>query len=183
MSTNEEQNKNKPFKDKVHTLMVYDDIITDLPKQQKRTRFNRLLLNNRHYSVSVIINSQSFKLFDSNLRKNCSQIALWRTDNQLELKNYWEEFSAILGATSREQRENFLKLYYYSTADPHSFMYINSHAKRPNIFFKNFDENLNVPAIISKPVEYYLPDLVKKKVGPCGRTKEEGCDCPESKLK
>ncbi len=156
-------NKNKSFKEKVATLIIFDDIICSLPKQQKATRFNKLLLNNRHYNVSVIINSQSFKLFDSNLRKNCSQICLWRTDNMLELRNYYEEYGALLGNTFKEQRENFLKLYNYATAEPHSFFYINTH-NRPNIFFKNFEEEIDVPSIISKPLETFLPDILKNKL-------------------
>lgn len=149
-------NKNKPFRDKVRVLMVFDDIICSLPKQKRKSKFNKLLLNNRHYNISIIINSQSLKLFDSNFRKNCSQIILFRTDNQLELKNYYEEFAALLGNTTREQRENFMKLYYYATEQEHSFLYINTHNK-VSPFFKNFDEQLNVKDIISKPLEYYSP--------------------------
>jgi hypothetical protein len=109
-------NKNKPFKEKAKVLIIFEDIICSLPKQQRKTIFNKLLLNNRHYNVSIIINSQSFKLFDTSLRKNCSQICLWRTDNMSELRNYYEEYGALLGNTSREQRENFLKLYNYATS-------------------------------------------------------------------
>ena len=155
-------NKNKPFKDKVRVLMVFDDIICSLPKQQRKTIFNKLLLNNRHYNVSIIINSQSFKLFDTSLRKNCSQIVLYRTDNMSELRNYYEEYGALLGMTFKEQRENFLKIYNYATQDPHSFLYINTH-NRPNIFFKNLDEQINVSEIIKKPLDTYLPDILKNK--------------------
>ena len=166
-------NKNKPFKDKVRTLILFEDIICSLPKNQKRTVFNKLLLNNRHYNVSIIINSQAIHLFDSNLRKNCSQICLWNTMNTLELKNYYEEFAAILGSTMKEQRENFLKIFYYATREPHSFLYINTH-NTPNIFFKNIEECINIPSIITKPIETYLPDILKRKVCPKGK---EVCDC------
>ena len=176
-------NKNKPFSDKSRTLMVFDDIICSLPKQQKKTKFNKLLLNNRHYNISIIVNSQSLKLFDSNLRKNCSQICLWRTWNILELRNYMEEFSALLGSSTTERQENFLKIYYYATADDHSFLYINTH-NSPNIFFKNLDELINVPSIVSQPMDKYLPDILRnggevKKVCPKGKAI---CDCPEKDL-
>jgi len=157
-------NKGKPFKDKSRILFIYDDIISLLPKNKRKTNFNKLILNNRHYNVSLIINSQSLKLFDSNFRKNCSQIILFRTDNVLELKNYYEEFSALLGTTSRECKENFMKLYNYATADPHSFLYINSH-NYPNIFFKNFDEEIDVPHIVSQPIDTFTPDILRKKTG------------------
>ncbi len=155
-------NKGKNFKDKARVLFIYDDIISLLPKNCRRTNFNKLILNNRHFNISLIINSQSLKLFDSNFRKNCSQIILFRTDNVLELKNYYEEFSALLGTTSREQKENFMKLYNYATADPHSFLYINSH-NYPNIFFKNFTEEIDVPFIVSQPIDTFTPDILRKK--------------------
>ncbi len=155
-------NKNKPFKDKARILFIYDDIISLLPKNKRRTNFNKLILNNRHFNISLIINSQSLKLFDSNFRKNCSQIILFRTDNCLELKNYWEEFSALLGNTTRERRENFMKIYNYATAESHSFLYINTH-NYPRIFFKNFDELIDVPHIISQPLDAYIPDILNKK--------------------
>ncbi len=147
-------NKNKPFKDKVRTLMIFDDIISMLPKNKRRTNFNKLILNNRHYNISIIINSQSFKLFDSNLRKNCSQICLWRTDNVFELENYWKELAGLLGDTTRECRENFMKIYNYATRDKHSFLYLNYHNK-PNCFFKNLDECIDIQKLIkSEPITF-----------------------------
>ena len=173
-------NKNKPFKDKAATLIIFEDIICSLPKQQRKTIFNKLLLNNRHYNVSIIINSQSFKLFDTSLRKNCSQICLWRTDNMSELRNYYEEYSALLGNTSREQRENFIKLYNYATDEPHSFLYINTHS-RPNIFYKNLDEQIDVAAICAKPIEFYSPEILGKNKKKCPKGKDI-CNCPEEDL-
>lgn len=172
------KNKNKPFKDKVRTLIVYDDIVCGLPKQQRKTVFNKLLLNNRHYNVSIIVNSQKFSLFDTALRVNCSQICLWKTWNYIELKKYIDEFSAVLGQNGKEQRENFLKLYYYATSDPHSFFFINTH-NPTQLFYKNLDEPIDIPSIVSQPLENFLPDLLKKKkgkVGPCGKYSPD-CKC------
>lgn len=106
-----------------------------------------------------MINSQSFKLFDTALRKNCSQICLWRTDNMSELRNYYEEYGALLGNTSREQRENFLKLYNFATSGDHDFLYINTH-NRPNIFFKNLNEIIDVASVCAKPIEFYSPAIL-----------------------
>ena len=155
-------NKNKPFKDKVKVLMIFDDIISQIPKNMRKTKFNRLLFNNRHYNISIIINSQSLKLLDSNFRKNSSQVCLFKSFNILELKNYMEEFSALLGNTTRERQENFMKIFNYATSSPHSFLYINTH-NEPNIFFKNLEELINVPDIVSKPLDFYLPDILRKK--------------------
>lgn len=154
-------NKNKPFNKKVKVLMVFDDIISQIPKNMRKTIMNRLIFNNRHYNISLIINSQSLKCLDSNFRKNSSQMVLFKSFNVLELKNYYEEFSALLGNTSRDRRDNFMKIFNYATADPHSFLYINTH-NSPNIFFKNLDEIINVRDICSKPLDYYVPTLLGK---------------------
>lgn len=164
LSKVKKKNKFKKFKDKVKILMIFDDIISQIPKNVRKTKFNRLLFNNRHYNISLIINSQSLKLLDSNFRKNSSQIVLFKSFNVLELKNYYEEFSALLGNTSSERRDNFMKIFNYATSDPHSFLYVNTH-NEPNIFFKNLDELIDVPNIINKPLDYYTPNILKKKEG------------------
>jgi hypothetical protein len=133
-------NKGKPFKMKSKTLFIFDDIVSSIPKNKRRTIFNRLILNNRHYNASVIINSQTFKLLDSNFRKVSSQIVLFRTDNVAELYAYAEELSAILGRKRSDCIHNFLKIYDIATKDPFSFMYINYHHK--DKFFKNMDTPL-----------------------------------------
>lgn len=137
MTRIEKFNKNKPFKDKAQILFVFDDIVSSIPKNQRRTIFNKLILNNRHYAASVIINSQTLKLMDSNFRKVSSQIVLFKTYNVVELYAYCEEFSAVLGDTKGECRMNFLKYYNKATEDEHSFLFINLHHK--NLFFKNLD--------------------------------------------
>ena len=126
--------------------MIFDDIITLLPKNKKKTIFNRLILNNRHYNISTIINSQSFKLLDSNFRKVASQIALFKTDNTMELDNYIKELSGMLGGGSlAEARRRFFRAFRYATNDPHSFLFINYHHK--NVLFKNIDEPIDLESL------------------------------------
>lgn len=139
-------NKDKPFSEKAKILMIFDDIITLLPKNKKKTIFNRLILNNRHYNISTIINSQSFKLLDSNFRKVASQIVLFKTDNTLELDNYIKELSGMLGGgTLAESRRRFFRAFRFATSEPHSFLFINYH--HPNVLFKNFDEAIDLEAL------------------------------------
>ena len=134
------------FFDYDEILMIFDDIITLLPKNKKKTIFNRLILNNRHYNISTIINSQSFKLLDSNFRKVASQIALFKTDNTMELDNYIKELSGMLGGGSlAEARRRFFRAFRYATNEPHSFLFINYHHK--NVLFKNIDEPIDLESL------------------------------------
>ncbi len=135
-------NKDKPFTDKSQVLFIFDDVVSSIPKNKRKTIFNRLILNNRHYAASVLINSQSFKLLDSNFRKVSSQLVLFKTFNVVELYAYAEELSAVLGITKKEMMEKFLLLFRYATKDEHSFLFINLH--HPNIFFKNIDIPLTI---------------------------------------
>ena len=113
--------------DKYRTFFIFDDIIDDLPKNKRKTFFNKLLLNNRHYGASVAILSQSYKMLDSNFRKNVSQLLIWKSDNVKEIDNYCEELSGTLGRTKKQAKENFLDLYEYATKPKHGFLYINYH--------------------------------------------------------
>jgi len=131
------KNKGKAFKDKMKVLFVFDDIITQLPKNKKYTAFNQLLLNNRHFNVSIIVLSQSYHLLDSNLRKNASQLILYRTENLAELRNYTEELSGAIG------KERFLKMYEFATEQPHSFLYLNYHQQKEKRYMRNFTEHID----------------------------------------
>ncbi len=128
---------------KYRVLFIFDDIIDDLPKNKKKTFMNKLTLNNRHYGASLIIISQSYMLLDRKFRMNCSQLLLWKSENQEEIENYIRELSGCLGKTRKEQRENFLDLYEFATEKEHSFFYINTHQPdKKNKFHRNFDEIL-----------------------------------------
>lgn len=121
-------NKGKQnIRDKFRVFFIFDDIIDDLPKNKKNTEFNKLLLNNRHYAASVAIITQSYMLLDRKFRFNCSQILLWKSENQEEIENYIRELSGCLGRTRKESKDRFLELYEFATSKPHSFLYINYH--------------------------------------------------------
>ena len=133
----------KKIQEKMKTCFIFDDMISQLPKNKKNTIFNRLLLNNRHYAASVIVISQSYMLLDSNFRKNCSQIFLWKTENLKELKNFHEELTGCLGKSKKECCENFTSLYEEATSQPHSCLYINYHQEdKRHRFHRNFDDIL-----------------------------------------
>lgn len=133
------KNKGKPFSEKMNILFIFDDMITQLPKNKKFTAFNQLLLNNRHFNVSIMILSQSYHLLDSNVRKNASQLILFKSENLMEIKNFYEELSGAVG------KENFIKLYEFATAEPHDFLYINYHRSiGDGRYMRNFDDELEV---------------------------------------
>ncbi len=146
------KNKNKQFKDKINLLFIFDDMITQLPKNKKYTAFNQLLLNNRHFNISIMVLSQSYHLLDSNLRKNASQLILYRTENLAEKRNYIEELSGLVG------KDKFIALYDFATKDRHSFLYLNYHAPPERRFLKNFDQVLGFDDDIDESTPDDIPD-------------------------
>ena len=47
-------NKGKNNKEKLRTLIIFDDIIEQLPKGKKISSLNKLAMNHRHYQISLL---------------------------------------------------------------------------------------------------------------------------------
>lgn len=161
-------NKGKSFSEKLRVLFIFDDMITQLPKGKQNTKFNRLILNNRHYNASVIIISQAWKLVDAKFRTNCSQIALWEVENIGEKEKIIDELggSKYLGDTIKECKRNFLNIWEKATDKKHGCLYINFHSKDIDTRYNtNFDEPIPISHLREKynkkPKE--LPNTSNKK--------------------
>ena len=118
--------------DMTHTLIIFDDIIESLPKNKKVSVINKLAFNHRHYKLSHIIVSQSYKKVDCNLRSNTTGVILFQTDNIAERLKIMEELAGNIG-----MRE-FEKLWYNCCKEQYGFMFINYDPNKRNIY-QNFD--------------------------------------------
>lgn len=85
-----------------HILLVYDDTIS-FKKFWNSESVQQLFFNSRHYKISIIITSQNYKSLPKALRLNMSQMLLYFTANQDELKNIYIENSSSLGFKKFEQ--------------------------------------------------------------------------------
>lgn len=128
-----EFNKGKRNKEKVRTLIIFDDIIEQLPKGKKLSAMNKLFMNHRHYLISHIVVSQSFKKVDNVGRMNTTGMILFRTDNKGERKKIVEE---LAGNYSYAE---FEKMYVDATKEKFSFMFINYDNKK---IFRKFEEQI-----------------------------------------
>ena len=122
-------NEGKENNDKIRVLFVFDDIVDQLPKNQKECALNKLAFNHRHYNISHIIISQSFKKLDSNIRANTTGTILFNCDNSNERRKIVEELCGNLGT------KHFNKLYRDCVREKYSFMYINYDSRK---VFKTF---------------------------------------------
>ena len=85
-----------------HILLIYDDTIS-FKKFWNSESTIQLFFNSRHYKISIIITSQNYKSMPKSLRLNMSQMLLYFTANQDELKNIYIENSSSLGFKKFEQ--------------------------------------------------------------------------------
>jgi len=126
-------NRGKENKDKIRCLFIFDDIVEQLPKGMKESALNKLAMNHRHYNISHIIISQSFKKLDPVVRLNTTGTILFNTDNVAERKKIIEELCGNLG------HKRFEHLYMDTISEKYQFMYINYDSRK---IFKNFDKEI-----------------------------------------
>ena len=139
----EKHNKGKTsYKKKTKTLFIFDDIIVDLPRQQKGF-INKMAFNHRHYGISHITISQEYVAVPPKMRKNTFGICLFGSDNGLERKKIIEELAGRVG------RCIFEELWDEITSQRYSFLFIKPfESDIDKKFNKNFDYPINMTAIM-----------------------------------
>ncbi len=160
-------NAGKENKKKIKCLFIFDDIVEQLPKSKKISFLNKLAMNHRHYSISHIIVSQSFKKLDPVVRSNTTGMVLFNTDNTAERMKIIEELAGNIG------KMKFEKLWLDCVNIEYGFMYINYDSR---LVYQNFDRviaDLNqVPEELMFKMNNKKMDMSNKVVVP-GKKKEE----------
>lgn len=117
----QEENIKKLGKTKCPNIcIVMDDCVHELPSTKKNL-LKKLFFSGRHFNISLIILSQMYKSIDKSLRINSSDIILFETGNNNELRAIGEE-SAI-------DPKEFIRIFKHATSEPYSFLVI--HNKKP----------------------------------------------------
>ena len=137
MKNIKKQNKGIAQKDKLRTLIVFEDIVDDLPRGISKSVINKLAFNHRHYNVSFIILSQYFKKLPATIRNNATGYCIWGMENQMERKKIFEELSGSLG------KGLFEIIYDQVTQEPYQALTINYQQTNPYRYTKNFNETLS----------------------------------------
>lgn len=121
----EQKQKLKPI------LIVLDDFIDNDIMNKRRSSLTKLFTMGRHYNVSVIVTSQSFKLLPSSVRKLSHYYFLYGTGNNTERKTIANELCGMLS------ENDFLDLFDDITSNKYSFMLIDTNKSR---ILKNMNE-------------------------------------------
>ena len=125
----------------LNNLILIDDSVRDLTKSKILCR---TILNRRHCTqnndeegkagLSIMITSQKYNMIPLALRLNMSQVIVFRTENQKELKSIKEE---LMGDLTKEQQDELLKL---AWKDKHDFLYIDAFKPKNERYYRNFDK-------------------------------------------
>ena len=120
-------------KKKEHTLIIYDDMISDNKCFAKwsKNEITKSIYNQRQYMVSTIIVSQKYTEIPSNMRGQMDTLIISRlSNNEIDLV-----YNSLNGLNDIPEEE-FKILYKYATRERFDFMLIDLVGRK---LYKNFD--------------------------------------------
>ena len=109
-------------------LLILDDVIVDIPRSFKKNVISSLFYNMRHFMLSALIISQSYKLLQTNIRKQLDMIYAFPMTNLKEkeaLQDDWDIPDAIFDKCFDDESD-------------HPFMTVNVTGSKP-VFFRKMD--------------------------------------------
>ena len=113
------------------SLMYIDDMSASLKDNRIAKIFYDMVVNRRHYGLSIIVISQTYTAIPLKIRKTISWLVMFKPRNRKEAASIWEELVPLDHKTADEL------LRFMFRDNPYDFMQIETMSGR---FFKNFDE-------------------------------------------
>jgi hypothetical protein len=129
--------KKQDYKKLYNILIVIDDF-ADNPSFTRHSKLlHSLYTRGRHLMISTITSTQVFNALSTIIRKNITQLYVYKLRNYKDLEAVLEELSALT------DKKTLLEMYSMATKEPHSFWYINLIAKKTSdMFFIKFDSKM-----------------------------------------
>ena len=129
--------KKQEYKKLFNILIVIDDF-ADNPSFTRHSKLlHSLYTRGRHLMISTITSTQVFNALSPIIRKNITQLYVYKLRNYKDLEAVLEELSALT------DKKTLLEMYKLATDEPHSFLYINLMAKKiEDMFFIKFNKRL-----------------------------------------
>ena len=116
------------------TLMVFDDLTNELKTSQI---MKDLFTKGRKHEVSVIVMTNKYKVYDPQVRNNCTQLVVFKPTTTLEKMAIAEDISGDGKHMVRIMDAVF-------DDDVRNFMYVDKEADEKKRYFVNFDKPLKV---------------------------------------
>ena len=130
----------KQKKKKLFQILIIIDDFADSPEfTRKSPLLHQLYIRGRHNMISTITATQVYKVISPIVRKNVTDLIIFKLRNYADLEGIVEELAAL---TDKKIIHN---IYKQATAEPYAFLYVNLTAKDINkMFWINFDKQITV---------------------------------------
>jgi GTPase SAR1 family protein len=121
--------KERKLKRLFNILIVVDDF-ADNPAFSRHDRLlHSLFTRGRHAFISTIVATQKFRALSPIIRVNATSLCIFRLRSEQELLAIVEEISAVY------PKPVIIQLLREATEEPHSFLYVDLTAPRPDLMF------------------------------------------------
>ena len=123
---------------KLYQILIVIDDFADSPEFTRNSKLlHQLYIRGRHQCISTITATQVFKAISPIVRKNITDLYVFRLRNMGDLESVVEEVSAVY------DKKTLYKLYRMATEAPYSFLYIKLNAKSvDDMFYLKFEKKL-----------------------------------------
>ena len=116
-------------------------ILDDMGENKEFMRNSRLLetlyVRGRHFACTTFTSVQSYKMLNPVLRKNCTDMYIFRLRNQQDLDNILDELAAVY------DKQTIYDIYKLATTDAHSFLYVNlMSTKAEDMFYLSLQKKI-----------------------------------------
>lgn len=111
-------------------LLILDDCIMDMRKNKQQSVLNRMVVQSRHFGVSLVVTTQKYNALPTIIRGNMDCLSQFASYNAKELATVIDDLSI--------NADLFHRMYSYATAQQFGFLHCNLTAVPP-VFYKNFE--------------------------------------------
>jgi Poxvirus A32 protein len=127
---------------RMYSLCLIIDDFADAPQIRTSPALQQLFIRGRHSFLTTVASVQALKVLNPVVRKNATDLAIFRLRSAAEAEGIFEEYGAVYGS-GRKGRDTIRAIYDSATAQPYDFLWVNARAKNPeNLFWRNFEERL-----------------------------------------
>jgi len=123
---------------KLFNILIIVDDFADSPSFTRHSKIlHGLYIRGRHSCISTITATQVFNCLSPIIRKNITELFVYRLRNQKDLDSVLDELTALI------DKKTLLEMYQIATSEPYSFWYINLVAKtKEDMFFIRLEKRM-----------------------------------------
>jgi len=135
--------KERGYKELYQICVIIDDFIDQRSfTHSPASLLNTLYIRGRHLMISSVVTSQSYKAISSIVRRNITEIFIFRLRNNSDLEAILDELSAVAN------KKALLEMYKICTGKAFGFLYINLMSKDVNeMFYDSLTSKLSIKNI------------------------------------